>query len=256
MISVVILGAGNVASHLYRGFKVADNVTVSQWYNRHLDSILEYGHEVDITDNLADLKEADVYILAVSDDAIASLSEQLPFENRIVVHTSGGVGVYDLDKKHKRGVLYPLQSFTKGATLDFADVPICIETIHKKSYAILKELAVSLGGPTQKVNSDQRRVLHLAAVFVNNFTNQLYRIGHEITESEGAEFDILKPLILETAKKVEDLSPFRAQTGPAKRNDKKTIKKHLKLLEANTDHKKIYELLTASIQKTHGRKKL
>jgi len=256
MISVVILGAGNVASHLYRGFKEADHVTVSQWYNRSLDSISEYSNVVDITDNLDDLKVADVYILAVSDDAIAELSEKLPFENRVVVHTSGGVGVYDLDKKHKRGVLYPLQSFTKGTKLDFADVPICIETIHKKSYPILKELALSLGGPIQKVNSDQRRVLHLAAVFVNNFTNQLYRIGHEITESEGAEFDILKPLIKETARKLEDLSPFRAQTGPAKRNDKKTIKKHLKLLEANNEHKKIYELLTASIQKTHGRKKL
>jgi hypothetical protein len=95
----------------------------------------------------------------------------------------------------------------------------------------------------------------LAAVVVNNFTNQLYRIGHEITESQGAEFDILKPLILETAKKVQDLSPYKAQTGPAKRNDKKTIRKHLKQLN-NQHHKDIYELLTASIQRTHGRKKL
>jgi len=256
MISVVILGAGNVASHLYRGFRAADNVTVSQWYNRSLDAISTYKNEVEITDNLNDLKLADVYILAVSDDAIAELSEKLPFEDRVVVHTSGGISVYDLDKKHRRGVLYPLQSFTKGTALNFEDVPICIETIHKKSYPLLKSLALSLGGPTQRVNSDQRRVLHLAAVFVNNFTNQLYRIGHEITESEGAEFDILKPLIKETARKLEDLSPLRAQTGPAKRNDKKTIKKHLKLLEANNEHKKIYELLTASIQKTHGRKKL
>ena len=95
----------------------------------------------------------------------------------------------------------------------------------------------------------------MAAVFVNNFTNQLYRIAHEITESKGVEFNILKPLILETAKKVQDLSPYMAQTGPAKRNDKKTIRKHLKLLE-NQHHKDIYELLTTSIQKTHGRKKL
>ncbi|WP_159020975.1 Rossmann-like and DUF2520 domain-containing protein [Algibacter sp. L3A6] len=256
MISVVILGAGNVASHLYRGFREADNVTVSQWYNRSLDSITEHSNEVDFTDDLSNLKVADVYILAVSDDAIAELSEQLPFEDRVVVHTSGGVGVYDLDKKHRRGVLYPLQSFTKGAELDFANVPMCIETIYKDSFPMLKELALSLGGPIQKVNSDQRRVLHLAAVFVNNFTNQLYRIGHEITESEGAEFDLLKPLILETAKKIEHLSPFRAQTGPAKRHDKKTIKKHLRILDNNIEHKKIYELLTASIQKTHGRKKL
>ena len=112
-----------------------------------------------------------------------------------------------------------------------------------------------MGSKSHKVNSDQRRGLHLAAVFVNNFTNQLYRVAHEITESEGAEFDILKPLILETAKKVQNMSPYMAQTGPAKRNDKRTIKKHIRQLK-NEHHKAIYELLTSSIQKTHGRKKL
>jgi hypothetical protein len=98
-------------------------------------------------------------------------------------------------------------------------------------------------------------MLHLCAVYVNNFTNQLYRIAHEISDGKGINFDVLKPLILETAKKVQTLSPFAAQTGPAKRNDKKTIKKHLKLIE-NKDHKAIYELLTDSIKKTHGRQKL
>ncbi|GAA4977143.1 Rossmann-like and DUF2520 domain-containing protein [Algibacter aquimarinus] len=256
MISVVILGAGNVATHLFKGFRKADNVSVIQWFNRSLSSISSYKNEVDITDDLSKLKDADIYILAISDDAISNLSSQLPFENKLVVHTSGSVSVYDIDMKHKRGVLYPLQTFSKEANLDFKNVPICIETIDKKSYPLLKEVALSTGSPTKKVNSDQRRVLHLAAVFVNNFTNQLYRIGHEITESEGAEFDVLKPLILETAKKIQDISPYMAQTGPAKRNDKKTLKKHLKLLDNNTQHKAIYELLTASIQQTHGRKKL
>ena len=111
-------------------------------------------------------------------------------------------------------------------------------------------MASALGSDSHKVNSDQRRGLHLAAVFVNNFTNQLYRVAHEITESQGAEFDILKPLILETAKKVQNLSPYMAQTGPAKRNDKRTIKKQMKQLE-NEHHRDIYELLTNSIQKTH-----
>lgn len=255
MISVVILGAGNVATHLFKGFKKTNKVSVIQWYNRSLSAIQPYKNLVDITDDIKALKDADVYILAVSDDVISELSSQLPFENKLVVHTSGSVGVYDLDRKHHRGVLYPMQSFTKDAEINFANVPICYETIHKKSYPILKELANGLGSPTKQINSDQRRVLHLAAVFVNNFTNQLYRIGHEITESEGAEFDLLKPLILETAKKIEDLSPFKAQTGPAKRNDKKTIKKHINSLE-NDHHKTIYKLLTESIQKTHGRKKL
>jgi predicted short-subunit dehydrogenase-like oxidoreductase (DUF2520 family) len=255
MISVIILGAGNVATHLFKAFQTSNEVSVIQWYNRSLEAIHPYKNIVEITDDLNALKEADVYILAVSDDVISELSSKLPFENKLVVHTSGSVSVYDIDKKHKRGVLYPLQTFSKHAEMDFANVPICIETIDKKSYPILKAVAKSMGSPTKKINSDQRRVLHLAAVFVNNFTNQLYRIGHEITESEGAEFDLLKPLISETAKKIQDMSPYMAQTGPAKRNDKKTIKAHLRHLEKE-QHKDIYKLLTHSIQQTHGRKKL
>ena len=255
MISVVILGAGNVATHLFKGFSKTSEVSVVQWYNRSLSAIQSYENVVEVTNDLNTLKDADVYILAVSDDVICELSSKLPFKNKLVVHTSGSVSVYDIDKKHKRGVLYPLQSFSKNAEIDFANVPICIETIDKACFPILKELSLSLGSPIKRINSDQRRVLHLAAVFVNNFTNQLYRIGHEITESEGAEFDLLKPLILETAKKVQEMSPFKAQTGPAKRNDKKTIKKHLKTLESQ-HHKDIYELLTKSIIHTHGRKKL
>ncbi|MDD7887902.1 Rossmann-like and DUF2520 domain-containing protein [Flavivirga sp. 57AJ16] len=255
MISVVILGSGNVATHLFKAFNQADDIVINQWYSRRITPILSYKKDVEIIDDLSLIKDADVYILAVSDDAIPELSSQLPFENKLVLHTSGSVGVYDIDKKHKRGVFYPLQTFSKEAEIDFKNVPICIETIDKKSYPIIKKLALAIGSPTKRVNSDQRKVLHLAAVFVNNFTNQLYRIGHEITESQGAEFDLLKPLILETAKKVQDLSPFKAQTGPAKRNDKKTIRKHLKLLE-DQHHKDIYQLLTNSIQRTHGRKKL
>ncbi|GAA4269502.1 Rossmann-like and DUF2520 domain-containing protein [Hyunsoonleella aestuarii] len=255
MVSVILLGAGNVASHLFEAFYNAENISVTQWYNRSLKKLSSYKNKVEITDDLNNLKAANIYILAVSDDAIAELSKQLPLKDQFVVHTSGSVNVYDLDKKHKRGVFYPLQTFSKDTSMDFANVPICIETINKSDYHILKELALNLGSPLKKVNSEQRRVLHLAAVFVNNFTNQLYRIGHEITESQGAEFDLLKPLILETAKKVQDISPYMAQTGPAKRNDKKTIKKHLNSLES-LHHQDIYNLLTSSIQQTHGRKKL
>jgi len=256
MISVVLLGAGNVATHLFKAFDKANEVIVNQWYNRSLKTIDSYRKSVDITDDISTLKNADIYILAVSDDAISDLSEQLPFKNRLVVHTSGSVSMYDIDKKHKRGVFYPLQTFSKVVDVHFSEVPLCIEALNNKGdLPILKKLAIAIESKPHKVNSDQRVALHLAAVFVNNFTNQMYRIAHEITEGYGAEFDILKPLIKETARKLDDLSPFLAQTGPAKRNDKKTIKKHLKLLE-DKHHKDIYELFTKSIQKTHGRKKL
>lgn len=255
MISVIILGAGNVAIHLFNAFDKSDKITVNQWYNRNIDALKYYRNKVETIDDLTKLKDADVYIIAVSDDAIARLSTQLPFENRLVVHTSGTVNIHDLDKKNRRGVFYPLQTFSKTAPIDFAEVPICIEALDRTDYKTLKTLGVTIGSRCHRVNTNQRKALHLAAVFVNNFTNQLYRVAHEITEAHGVDFDILKPLILETAKKVQELSPLMAQTGPAKRNDKKTIEKHLELLE-NEQHKAIYELLTQSIQNTHGRKKL
>lgn len=115
----------------------------------------------------------------------------------------------------------------------------------------LNSIGDALGCQTYKINTEQRQTLHLSAVFVNNFTNQLYRIAHEISDAKSINFDVLKPLIQETARKVKTLSPYMAQTGPAKRNDKKTIKRHLKQLE-NEEHREIYELLTASIQKTHA----
>lgn len=252
MITVSIIGAGNVATHLFKAFSKTKTVSVKQWYSRDLNKISSFKNKVEIVADLNGLAEADIYIIAVSDDAISSVSEALPFKDRLVVHTSGSVGIYDLDKKNRRAVFYPLQTFSKEAKVDFKQVPICIETIGKKDYPQLKSLAEALGSPHYRVNSDQRKALHLAAVFVNNFTNQLYRVAHEITESEGVEFDILKPLILETAQKVQTMSPYMAQTGPAKRNDKKTIQRHLKQLK-NEQHKAIYNLLTNTIKKTHGR---
>ena len=253
MISVVLLGAGNVAIHLFKAFNNAENIVVNQWFNRSLNPLQPYKNDVEITNDILQLKDADVYIIAVNDDAISQLSSQLMFENRLVVHTSGSVSLHQLDKKHLRGVLYPLQTFSKNTDLNFKTVPFCIEIEHKTNFNILKEMASSIGSKSYRVNSEQRAALHLAAVFVNNFTNQMYRIGHEIAESKSVDFNILKPLIKETATKIDTISPYLAQTGPAKRNDKKTLKKHLKALDKNI-HKEIYELITKSIQQTHGKK--
>lgn len=251
MISVVLLGAGNVATHLFKAFQHSETITVAQWYNRSRSAISSYTNLVEITDDLTKLKEADIYILAVSDDSIAELSQNLPFENRLIAHTSGSVSMHQLDKKNEIAVFYPVQTFSKDADVDFSEIPICVEVYQKHNLQLLKNLAIGLGSKPYRLNTEQRQRLHLAAVFVNNFSNQLYRIAHEITDIETIEFDILKPLILETAKKVQNISPYMAQTGPAKRNDKKTIKRHLKQLE-NDEHKAIYKLLTASIKKTHG----
>ena len=251
MLSVILIGAGNVASHLFNAIKKSESASIIQWYNRTIDTIKPFQNDVDITDDLSTLKEADIYIMAVSDDSIAELSNALPFSNRLVAHTSGSVSIHQLDKKHKRAVFYPLQTFTKGATIDFSEVPICIECLEKENLQVLKSLAEVLGCKFYKINTEQRQTLHLSAVYVNNFVNQLYRIAHEISDAKSINFDILKPLIMETARKVQDMSPYMAQTGPAKRNDKKTIKRHLKQIESE-EHKAIYQMLTNSIKKTHG----
>ena len=252
MITVVLLGAGNVAFHLYKAFKKAENIDVIQWYNRSTQNIYQFQNKTEICDNINELKDADLYIIAVSDDAIAKISKDLPFKDRLVAQTSGSVNVYDMDKKNRRGVFYPLQTFSKDVEIDFKNVPICLEVLKKSDAPFLKSVAQSINSPYYKINTEQRQTLHLAAVFVNNFSNQLYRIAHEISDIKSIDFNILKPLISETANKVQHVSPYLAQTGPAIRNDKKTINRHLKALEKEI-HKDIYKLLTKSIKETHGK---
>ena len=202
MITVVILGAGNVGTHLCKAIHASEGIKLVQWYNRSKINSINHMTAVEQCNNLSKLATADVYIMAVSDNHVESLSNQLPFENRLVVHTSGSVPMRHLNKKNRRGVFYPLQTFSKSAELDFKNVPICIETTIKKDRSFLTSLAKAIGSPSYKINSEQRQTLHLSAVFVNNFTNQLYRIAHELVDKQGLDFEILNPLILETAKKV------------------------------------------------------
>lgn len=254
MTRLVILGAGNVAQHLYKVLQATTTLNVVQVYNRS-SKALSFFKEAKTTTDFKQLAEADVYIIAVADDAIASISNKLPFSNRLVVHTSGSAGMHVLNKKNRRGVLYPLQTFTKGTTVDFTTIPFCLEAKEKSDFALLKSITTAIGSTFYKISSEQRRALHVSAVFVNNFSNHMYRIAHEICEANNVPFEILKPLILETAKKIENVTPYMAQTGPAKRGDHKTIQAHLEKLDKDI-HKEIYTLLTQSIAKTYGREKL
>ncbi len=252
MISIIVIGAGQVGTHFCKAIHASPNLLLKQFYNRSKIALPNDIKKVEFCNDLTLLKDADLYIIAVSDVAVEAISKALPFDNRLVVHTSGSVAMRLLSKKNRRGVFYPLQTFSKNSDLNFSAVPICIETSYKKDRELLKSVAIALGSPYYTIQTEQRQALHLAAVFVNNFTNQLYRIAHELTDCEGLEFDILKPLIAETANKVQVLSPYMAQTGPAKRNDKKTILQQQKLLENTPKFQEIYKLLTKSIQKTHG----
>jgi predicted short-subunit dehydrogenase-like oxidoreductase (DUF2520 family) len=228
MISVLLVGNGNVASHLYTAFLNADNIDVTQISSRELDKV----------------PQADITIIAVSDDAISVVSSKI--KNNFVVHTSGSVSLNDLKNENKKGVFYMLQTFSKDKKVAFSEVPFCLEAKNEKEYQLLEQLAKSIGKKIYSINSEQRKTLHVAAVFVNNFTNHLYKIGNDICKENNVPFEILQPLILETASKIKQLSPEKAQTGPAIRKDKNTIKNHLSLLDKN--QQKIYKILTKSIQ--------
>jgi len=183
MINISILGAGNVAQHLYTTFLQQESVKIIQCYNRKGITLHKNQDKNQITSNIKDLKKADIYILAVTDDAIDRISQELPFTGRLVVHTSGSVPMGMLDSKNNRGVFYPLQTFSKDKEVDFTKVPFCIEAENKTDMHTLKKLAFLLSNKIYEISSEQRNILHVSAVFVNNFTNHLYTIANQICTS-------------------------------------------------------------------------
>ncbi len=248
MIHVVFLGFGNLNHHLFIALSSAKNVVIKQVFNRSsVDSSSSLLKNVPCTQDISKLMDADVYIIGIPDDAIAPFSESLPIQNKLIVHTSGGVNMSELSNNSRRGVFYPLQTFSKQREVNFKNIPICIEAENVRDLELLRKLGECISENVVGILSEKRLKLHLAAVFVNNFVNHLYAIGSDILNKENLPFDLLKPLISETALKIETLSPKAAQTGPARRKDQKTIDKHLKLLE-NSDNKEFYELFTKALK--------
>lgn len=247
MIRVSIIGSGNVAQHLIKAFINCPDVSLEQVFSRSESAVSHLVSPDKITTDYAKLSPVDLYLIAVSDNAIAEVSSQLPFQNQLVAHTSGSVPMQRLDHKNRSGVFYPLQTFSKNKPVDFTTIPICLESQTAADYAILETVANAISKHVFNIDSQQRKALHVAAVFVNNFTNHLYEIGADICQKNNMPFDILKPLIRETAEKITHLSPKEAQTGPAKRNDTQTIAAHLDFLKTEEKARHIYEILTKSI---------
>lgn len=247
MIRLTIIGSGNVGQHLIKAFAKSEAIEIVQVFSRKketLSAIIEYDK---IVSDFSELKEADLYIIAVSDNAISEVSGQIPFQNQLVVHTSGAASIDTLDEKNRKGVFYPLQTFSKNKDVDFSNLPICLEAENTFDFRVLETVAKSVSKAVFAINSEQRKALHVAAVFVNNFTNHLYQLGQEICNEHQVPFDVLKPLIQETADKINTLDPVDAQTGPARRHDSTTIETHLAFL-TNENQKNIYKILTQSIQ--------
>ncbi len=246
MIRVSIIGSGNVAQHLIVAFSKTTDIELVQVFARKDAAVAHLTSPDKIYTNFNDIIAADLFIIAITDDAITEVSAAIPFSNELVVHTSGSVSIEAIDNKNRPGVFYALQTFSKSKEVDFKTIPICIETKNEKDFQILEKVAKSISNTVYKINSEQRKALHIAAVFVCNFVNHLYQIGNDICIENDLPFDILKPLIQETANKILTLSPNQAQTGPAKRKDIQTINAHLSFL-SDENQKEIYKMLTKSI---------
>ncbi len=254
MFKITIIGTGNISYHLEKAFAQTHRVIETTVVSGRGNALSELLNENAIKNESGDGGDIiNVYIITVSDDAIKAVSQHFKGSGNLVIHTSGSVPMEALPEGIKRGVLYPLQTFSRDRVVDLRTVPICIEAERKEDLNMLRQLAGSVSDAVYEINSEQRKALHLAAVFVNNFTNHLYEIGAEICAENKVPFELLKPLIKETALKIETLSPFAAQTGPARRNDMKTIQGHLDQLTSDS-FKEIYNLLTQSIKTTYGEK--
>lgn len=248
MINITFIGSGNVAQHLIDAFLSHPEINIQQLFVRNPSQTNFKKASFEVISNWNQLLPADVFILAVSDDAIAEVAAQVPLKNQLIVHTSGSVSLNEINADNRRGVFYPLQTFTKGKPVDFTTIPICIETEYSADLEILQKIAHVISDKIFVLNSNQRRALHVAAVFVNNFVNHLYQMGNEICLENNIPFSILEPLITETANKIKTLTPPEAQTGPAKRKDQNTINAHLDFLKSDGTKQTIYKILTQSIQ--------
>jgi len=259
-LKLVIIGAGNVATHLAmslheKGIEIRQIFSRTEESARALAERVNTGYTTQVSQIVRD---ADVYLYAVDDSALPDLASQINAPDALHIHTSGSTAMdVFADVAENYGVLYPLQTFSKNKAVRFAEIPVFVEGNNEFAKNKIVEIAQLLTEKLYFMDSDGREKLHLSAVFVCNFVNHLYAVGAELVQDAGVNFDVLQPLIQETAEKIKTLSPRDAQTGPAVRKDKNIIQKQLKLLENKRELAKIYELITKDIYetllKTHSR---
>lgn len=251
---VVFIGAGNLATHLALAMNDS-GMNIVQVYSRTVESARTLAGKVNasFTNELSAIKEGcDLYVIAVKDDVIATLIKQIKFGSGLVVHTAGSLPMSILlGYAENVGVVYPFQTFTKSKKVDFSKIPVCIEANNDENQKRLEDLAKKISYKVIQLNSEQRLYLHVSAVLSCNFVNHLYALSEKLLNEKHMKLDLLFPLIRETTEKAMLMSPFEAQTGPAARNDQKTIDKHLALLEDKPELKAIYKLLTDSIYQIH-----
>lgn len=244
---IVLIGSGNIATHLAKSF-FARGHDIRQVYSKtsaNANALADVVHASSIS-TFEDIKtDADLYVVAVRDEAISEITHALPKSLKgMVVHTSGATDLHVLSKFQKYGVIYPPQSINKNVPTDLSMIPFGIEGNDDATIDLLMELMSTISPKSFVCKSDQRLALHISAVLVNNFPNALYQMAFDILKQQNLSFDLLKPIILDTANKVQSHMPKDVQTGPAVRNDMATINKHLHFLSHSEEQRKIYQYLS------------
>lgn len=252
---ITIIGAGRVAWHLAPALESAGHVIQEVYSRRYREAKklasrlyqADARNELDFSDS-----SSEIFILAVADDAIRTVASRLllPEHDTIVLHTSGSQPLEELAgaKSAFTGVFYPLQTFTKDKEVNFSKIPVCLEADDEGVLNILIKLAKSISSEVRLINSQERAVLHIAAVFACNFTNHLLQIAETLAESHHIKFSLLKPLITETISKSLAIGPQQAQTGPASRGDLEILEKHMGFLKSyDKDYAEIYKIITQHI---------
>jgi predicted short-subunit dehydrogenase-like oxidoreductase (DUF2520 family) len=244
-VEIVLVGGGHVAVHLIRLFRSLEGFQIKGIWNRTPGKLDAFRDELPFFSSPGALPPADLTIIAVKDDAIREVSQRLGAREGLTVHTSA-VLPYGILTQKRKGVFYPLQSFRKERKIDWKNIPVFVDAGQPRDARWLLNLAGRITAQAYRLDPKQKALLHIAAVFANNFSNLMFHLAHLLTKKENLDFKILLPLIRETVERLDDGAPSAWQTGPAVRGDNETIRAHLEYLEKQNLHNeaRIYRLLS------------
>lgn len=244
----VIIGSGNVAYHLAKAF-VENNIPLKQIFGRNESALKVISDDTKIPFSTSKLQEADLYLICVNDQSVEEVSLMIKNPEALVAHTSGSLPKEILKGNYRKASFYPLQTFSKTKSLDYSKIPFFIEAENEADQNTLEALARKISTNVMASNHEQRKYVHLTAVFACNFVNHLFAKAKEISDSQAIPFDYFLPLIDETVEKIHHIDPKSAQTGPAVRNDSRVLQFHEELLQE--EHLKIYRAINESIKKMY-----
>ncbi len=250
VIRILLIGSGNLAYRLSGALEQSKGVRLVGLRARDPEKLSGFPGAAPRSGLDEPAPDADICLLAVADRAIGDVAAGLKGSPALVVHCSGAQPLATLKGTSRHGVFYPLQTFSRDREVSLAGIPVLTEAGRPEDLALLNKLANTMGCSPQPANSDKRLALHLAAVFVNNFTNHMVYLGESVASGSGLDKDLFRPLLRETLAKLESLGPREAQTGPARRGDTATLAKHRELLRGKPAAA-IYDQITESIISTY-----